>query len=138
MFWAWQPKRYRAQRRLRIAAAAGFASVYAETIAADLISRQPDEGRWIGRTNGDPDAIAAHDVAVDDVADAGQIKAERVIRERVGHDVIPIHPVDLQAVGIALEPVVGDHVVVSAKDFYALRRFWIGRCRSKHVVGDQI
>jgi hypothetical protein len=57
------------------------------------------------RPHRDAHSVAGDDVAVDNIAAAGEAQAERVVGEDVGGDVVVVPPVDLQAIGISFETV---------------------------------
>jgi hypothetical protein len=68
----------------------------------------------------------------------GEREAERVVGEYVVAEVVAIAAIELHAVGIAFEPVAGEHVVVALQDLDALRRLRVGRGRAEDVVGDEV
>src|SRR5262249_1870987 len=88
-----------------VATAAGEAALDLLTIAVNGIVGNPCH-RHVGcRPHRDAHGVAGDDVAVDDIAGAGQAQAERIVGENVGGDVVAVPPVDLQAVGIFFEAV---------------------------------
>jgi hypothetical protein len=77
-------------------------------------------------------------VAVEDVALAGDADADGVAAEGVGGQVVALAPVDLQAVGVVFEAVAHHAVVVAQQDLDALGGFRVGRGGAEQVVGHQV
>src|SRR5215468_7484564 len=82
--------------------------------------------------------IAGDDVAVDDIAGAGETEAKGIVAEDIGGDVVAVPPIDLQAVGISFEAVADHDVVVAEQNFDALRRLRVGAGRAEDVVCHQV
>src|SRR6516165_6985655 len=121
-----------------VATAAGEAALDFLTVAVDGVVGNRRH-RHVGcRPHRDAHGVAGDDVAVDDIAGAGETEAERIVGEDVGGDVVAVPPVDLQAVGISFEAVAHDDVVVAEQDFDALRRLRVGVGRAKDIVGHQV
>src|SRR5262249_27742040 len=90
------------------------------------------------RPHRDADGIAGDDVAVDDIAGAGETEAKGIVAEDIGGDIVAVPPIDLQAVGIPFEAIAHHDVVVSEQDFDALRRLGVGAGRAEDVVRHQV
>src|SRR6516162_42150 len=121
-----------------VATAAGEAALDLLTIVVDGVVGNRRLRHLGARPHRDAHGVAGDDVAVDDVAGAGETEAKGIVPEDVGGDVVAVPPIDLQAVGIPFEAVADHDVVVSEQDFDALRRLRVGGGRAEDVVGHQV
>ena len=124
--------------QIGIAAAAGEAAPDVLAVVVDRVLRQPHHRAARSRPHGDADLVSEDGVAVDDVVMAGQREAERVVGEHVVAEIVAIAAIELHAVGITIEPVAGEYIVVALQDLDPLRGLRVGGRRAEDVVGDEV